>query len=112
MYTDDVLVPSKTLDEGIDNVKEVVSALSTAGFRFPKIEYLGVVTSERTIRPSPRKIIALRNAAASVDVKGVRQLLRLASYFWRFIAGFSKIVAPVTNLLRKNTSFMWSSECE
>ncbi|KAK1648029.1 hypothetical protein QYE76_065834 [Lolium multiflorum] len=30
----------------------------------------------------------------------------------RFIEGFSKIAGPMTKLLRKNTPFVWSDECE
>jgi hypothetical protein len=33
-------------------------------------------------------------------------------YYQRFIEGFSKIAAPMTKLLRKNTPFVWTEECE
>jgi hypothetical protein len=36
----------------------------------------------------------------------------MAGYYRRFIEGFSKIAGPITKLLRKNTPFVWSEECE
>jgi hypothetical protein len=36
----------------------------------------------------------------------------MAGYYRRFIEGFSKIAGPMTKLLRKNTPFVWSEECE
>nr|KYP51233.1 Transposon Ty3-G Gag-Pol polyprotein [Cajanus cajan] len=36
----------------------------------------------------------------------------LAGYYRRFIEGFSKIVAPLTQLTRKEQPFIWTDACE
>jgi hypothetical protein len=36
----------------------------------------------------------------------------MAGYYRRFIEGFSKIAGPMTNLLKKNTPFIWDEKCE
>jgi len=36
----------------------------------------------------------------------------LAGYYRRFIEGFSKIVAPLTQLTRNDQSFTWTDKCE
>jgi len=36
----------------------------------------------------------------------------LAGYYRRFIEGFSKIVAPMTQLARKDQPFAWTNRCE
>jgi hypothetical protein len=36
----------------------------------------------------------------------------MVGYYRRFIEGFSKFAGPMTKLLRKNTPFVWSEECE
>jgi hypothetical protein len=41
----------------------------------------------------------------------VRSFLRLVGYYRRFIADFSKIVKPITGLLKNDTKFDWSSKC-
>jgi hypothetical protein len=44
-------------------------------------------------------------------VHQVRSFLGLAGYYRRFIPYFSKIVKPITSLLKNNTKFDWSSKC-
>jgi len=44
-------------------------------------------------------------------VKDIRSFLRHASFYQRFIRDFSKISRPMTNLLVKNVSFTFDSEC-
>jgi hypothetical protein len=36
----------------------------------------------------------------------------MAGYYRRFIPDFSKVVKPITELLKIQTKFIWSSECE
>ena len=42
----------------------------------------------------------------------IRSFLGLASYYRRFIPGFSAIALPMTKLIRENAKFIWSDECE
>nr|GEW08863.1 DNA-directed DNA polymerase [Tanacetum cinerariifolium] len=44
-------------------------------------------------------------------VKGVRSFLGHAGFYRRFIQDFSKIARPMTHLLEKETSFVFSKEC-
>nr|GEZ38450.1 reverse transcriptase domain-containing protein [Tanacetum cinerariifolium] len=44
-------------------------------------------------------------------VKGVRSFLRHAGFYQRFIQEFSKIARPMTYLLEKDTSFVFSKDC-
>jgi hypothetical protein len=121
VYIDDVIIPSKTIEEGFQNLEKVLTALSSAGFRLnyqkctfftTETEYLGVVISAGTVRPSARKVAALTQTAAPTSVKGVHQMLGLASYFRRFIKNFSMLTAPISALLKKNNAFEWSEDCE
>lgn len=121
VYLDDVLVPSATIEEGLQNLEEVLSALSAHGFSLNyekcvffalETDYLGVTLCEGSIRPSVLKVNALACAPPPSDVKGVRQFMGLAGYFRRFIKGFSKLTAPISGLLRKNCAFEWTPECE
>ncbi|MCI26202.1 retrotransposon protein, partial [Trifolium medium] len=47
-----------------------------------------------------------------VNFLDVRSFVGLAGYYWRFIEGFAKIVAPMTQLTRKDQPFAWTDECE
>jgi hypothetical protein len=43
-------------------------------------------------------------------VHQVRNFLRLAGYYHRFIPNFSKIAKPITDLLKKEEKFVWNAE--
>ena len=49
---------------------------------------------------------------ASTSVGEIRNFLGLARYYRRFIENFSKIAKPMTELLKKDTKFKWTEECE
>jgi hypothetical protein len=38
-------------------------------------------------------------------------MLGLLNYHWAFVPGFSHIVKPLTQLLKKNTKFLWTENC-
>ena len=46
------------------------------------------------------------------NVTEVRSFVGLASYYRRFVKGFSSIASQLTNLTKQNVPFVWSDECE
>lgn len=46
------------------------------------------------------------------SVKDLRSFLGLANYYRKFIAGYSKKVAVLTDLLKKNTVWAWTEKCD
>ncbi|KAJ2937542.1 hypothetical protein O0L34_g19050 [Tuta absoluta] len=121
VYVDDVLLLSKTVEEGISLLRRVLKTLTDAGFSVnlkkcsflvTEIEYLGRVISQGQVRPSPRKVEALVNTSAPENIKQVRQFLGLAGYFRRYIKDYALKTAPIAHLTRKGVVFNWSPECE
>nr|GEZ68412.1 reverse transcriptase domain-containing protein [Tanacetum cinerariifolium] len=68
------------------------------------------------IRPrlhvDPTKIEAVKNWETSTTPTEVRQFLRLADYYQRFIKGFSKITKPLTKLTQKHKKYIWEEDQE
>jgi hypothetical protein len=47
-----------------------------------------------------------------MSVTQVRSFLGLVGYYQRFIPNFSKIIKPITELLKKETKYVWSEDCD
>lgn len=120
-YMDDILVPSKTFEQGMARLRVVFEKLRQAGltlkpqkcyFFKQKVEYLGFEVSGDGIKPGSRKVEAVSNFPTPKDVHNVRQIIGLASFFRRFIKGFAQIARPLTQLLKKDTIWVWGNEQE
>jgi len=57
------------------------------------------------------KINVIEKLPPLVNVKGVRIFLGHAGFYRRFIKDFSKIAKPLSNLLNKDSVFVFDEEC-
>ncbi len=80
-------------------------------FGCDRVVYLEYVVSKEGISPEPQKVEAVRNFPQLHEVKTLRSFLGLASYYWRFISGFSKVANPLFALTKKDADFIWSPAC-
>jgi len=60
----------------------------------------------------PTKVETVVNWLRLTNIIEVRSFLGMASYYRRFVEGFSKLALPLTRLLRKDNKSAWSEECE
>ncbi|EFN83337.1 Retrovirus-related Pol polyprotein from transposon 17.6, partial [Harpegnathos saltator] len=56
------------------------------------------------------KVSAISEWPAPTTVRKVRQFLGLASWYRRFIPGFSALAAPLTRLTRKDVKWRWGAD--
>ena len=70
---------------------------------------LGHVVSAMGVQTDPRKLLAVQQYPIPKDVKSLRSFLGLASYYRRFVPGFSKVARPLT---KKDVDFVWAPECQ
>ena len=70
------------------------------------------MVSESGTLPDERKVEAVRQFLTPINLKMLRSFLGLASYYRRFIAGFSSVAGPLFALTRKGVLFQWASGCE
>ncbi|GKB46158.1 putative reverse transcriptase domain-containing protein [Tanacetum coccineum] len=64
------------------------------------------------IHIDPAKIESIKDWASPKSSTEIRQFLGLASYYRRFIEGFSKIAKSMTKLTQKNVKFDWGEKEE
>lgn len=121
IYMDDILIFSKTAEDHLKHVEEVLQVLKDnefyaklkkCTFEAPELTFLGHVIGRDGIKPDPKKIQAVQDWPIPKTVTDVRSFLGLANYFRKFIQGFSKLAAPLTNLTKQvGTLETWTDEC-
>ena len=70
------------------------------------------MVSEKGLSIDADKIEDVNNWKRPEIVIGIRSFLGLVGYYQRFIKDFSRIVAPLTKLIRKDMKFVWSDKCK
>ena len=121
VFIDDILIYSKNEEEHKEHLRLVLEKLrehqlyakfSKCEFWLKKVGFLGHVISGEGITVDPSKVEAVTEWKAPTSVGEIRSFLGLAGYYRRFIENFSKIAKPMTELLKKDTKFNWTEECE
>nr|GEV94075.1 DNA-directed DNA polymerase [Tanacetum cinerariifolium] len=72
---------------------------------------LGHKISKKGIEVDKAKIEVISKLPHPTTVKGIRSFLGHAGFYRRFIKDFLKISRPMTHLLEKNSSFIFSNKC-
>ena len=119
VFVDNVTVFAKTFSEFCLVLERILTRLREVNltlnpdkchFGYREIAVLGYKISGEGVMPDPKKIECIKLLKAPTNVKEVRSTLGLFSYYRKFIDNFAKIVAPITNLLKKNCIFQWGDE--
>ncbi|MBI0385516.1 RNA-directed DNA polymerase, partial [Streptomyces albiflaviniger] len=111
VYFDDILVYSKSLEEHVTHVKEVLKVLRSerlyanlpkCTFAQNKLIFLGFVVSSNGIEVDNSKVEAIRDWPTPTMVGEVRSFHGLAGFYRRFVKDFSTIACPLNELTKKN----------
>ncbi|CAL9702845.1 unnamed protein product [Knipowitschia caucasica] len=121
VYLDDILIFSRTFEDHLGHLGEVLTRIDLAGLRlnsskchFAKdhVVFFGHVVSRDGLRPDPRNTDKVRLWPTPTSAAEVRAFVGLCSYYRRFVQNFSQHAAPLNHLASKNVPFKWTSECE
>lgn len=120
-YLDDIIICTRTFEEHVTLLKEVARRLRHANLTISsekskfcrgELKYLGYVLNEQGWNVDPEKIECIVKFPAPTSRKEVQRFLGLCNWYRRFIADFSKLAAPLTELTKTNERFRWSTKAE
>jgi hypothetical protein len=120
VFIDDILIYSKNEEEHARHLRIILTRLrehqlyakfSKCAFWPEEIQFLGHVLSAKGITVDPSKVKDILEWKPPTTVHQVQSFLGLAGYYRQFILDFSKLVKPITSLLKNDTKFNWSSRC-
>ncbi|GKV17043.1 hypothetical protein SLEP1_g27596 [Rubroshorea leprosula] len=86
--------------------------LDKCEFWLDNVAFLGHVMTKDGISVDPQKIKAVVDWKRPNSVVKIRSFLGLVGYYRRFVKDFFRIALPMTRLIRKDTKFEWTLECE
>ena len=121
VYMDDILIFSKTKEEHLNHLREVLSLLQAnhyfvnkkkCHFMQTEIKFLGHTVSAQGLCVDPDKINVIKNWQKPSDKSSIRSLLGFGNYFRRFIYRYSDMVLPLLELTKQNTPTIWTDECD
>lgn len=117
VFFDDILVYSRTLEEHMHHLRQVLSLLerdkwllklSKCRLAQQCISYLGHVVSAAGVATYPMKVAAIRDWPVPADLKQLRSFLGLVSYYRKFVHHYAIIARPLSDLLKKGALFVWT----
>ena len=119
VFLDDILIFSGSYKEHLKHMQQILNLLrhhklfgklSKCDFRKSTIHFLGHMISDKGVATEPDKIKAIKDWSAPRNLHELRSFLGLASYYRKFVKGFSKLASPLTDLLVKDKPYLWKEE--
>ena len=123
-YLDDIIVFSKTREEHEKHLKIILGKIRASGlclnpgkckFYQSEVKILGNMVSKGIVKPDPGKVQAIKDYTKPGTVRELRSFLGLANYCRDYIAGFTGMSAPLTDLLKNESkrsvrTLVWNEE--
>ncbi|WVZ93505.1 hypothetical protein U9M48_039477 [Paspalum notatum var. saurae] len=119
-FMDDFSVYGKTFDGCLENLEKVLQRCKEVDLvlNWEKCHFmvregivLGHKVSERGIEVDRAKIEVIEQLPPPTNLKALRSFIGHAGFYRRFIKNFSFIARPLSNLLAKDTPFVFDDAC-
>ncbi|CAI6357006.1 unnamed protein product [Macrosiphum euphorbiae] len=121
VYIDDILISGATKEEHDEALEKVMRTARQLNIKFNKtkfqfqknqIKYLGLNFSQKGVEPDKERVRVITELKSPTNIKELQSILGMINYLRAFIPNMSEIVGPMRELLRKDSMWVWSKECE
>ena len=122
VYPDDIIIFGISFQDYLNRLDLVPGRLKDVGFKVKrskcsffcqeKIQFLGLVVSDKGVEVDPEKVRAVSKMKSTRAKKESRAILGLVGFYRRLIQDFGKIAEPFYKLLNKKEHFSLNKECE
>lgn len=115
----DILIHTRTKEENLEVLAEVLEAIQKTGFRvsptkaqlcWKEVSYLGVTLGEEGRSLEKQRVELIQKVSAPADVTTLRSFLALVRFSREFVEGYAEKAAPLCKLLKKDTPWEWGPE--
>jgi hypothetical protein len=111
IYLDDILIYSSSYDRHIADVRMILERLrkwqfyanlSKCEFFTQEVEFLKYIVGTAGISMDQRRVATINEWEPPKTYRELQVFLGFANFYRRFVAGYSKITAPLSDLLKKS----------
>lgn len=119
IFIDDICLATDSWPEHVALLEKVLTIIENSHLKLTAkkcviaaraITFLGHHISEAGVRQDPNKLKALLELPRPDDLKSLRRVLGMFSYYRKFVPNFALIAEPLTRLTKKSEDFQWSKE--
>ena len=110
------IVHARGWDDLMNKLEKILIMLKEAGltlnlkkckFGLDQVDYLGYSFGNSGVKPGEKKVRAVLEFPVPKNSHEARSFHGLASFFRRFIPGFTKMIAPIVELFSAKVAFEW-----
>lgn len=120
-YVDDVIIATETFEHMMEILSIVFERLREANlkvnwtkseFGVSSLEYLGFIVDEHGLHANKKKTECITNYPRPKNVRQLRRILGMITWYKKFIPNLSEKTKPLTKLLCKKERWSWTEEQE
>lgn len=120
-YQDDILGGGATRAEHDVRLREVQDRLAhynltpcseKSVYCVKKVLFLGYILEDGSVQTDPERLAAFERIKSPVNKQQLKSVLGTLQYYCRFMKNFSTVAAPLHDLLKKTSKYLWTDDHE